>query len=348
MFIPLTVNAFNSSAKSVVLMDMDSKRVIYSENPHYTASVASISKIMTAIVAIENSDIEKEITVGKEVLKAHGSGIYIKQGEKLKLKDLLYGLMLRSGNDAAVVIATHVGGSVSDFVKLMNEKAKKLEMTDTTFNNPSGLDDDEEGNYSSAYDMALLMSYAMQNDDFREIVKTKYYKLKTNKNVYEWKNKNRLLFDYQYTIGGKTGFTKKAGRTLVTSASKNDLNLTVVTIRDGNDFKDHEDLYEETFNNYQNYKILNKGTLSILGEDYYKDNQLYLKQDFSYPMTESEKNSVKLKFKLEKKREYKNKDKIGVAQIYIGNKKIHTENIYVKLEKEKLSLLEKLKRFLAN
>ncbi len=345
--LPISVNAFSSSAKATVLMDTDSNRVLYSQNPHYVQSVASISKIMTAIIALENENIEQTVTVGKEVLDAHGSAVYIKIGEKIKLKDLIYGLMLRSGNDAAIVIATYVGGNVQNFVKLMNEKAKELGMNDTTFNNPHGLDDDEEGNYSSAYDMALLMSYAMQNENFRGIVKTKYYKLKTNKNVYEWKNKNKLLFNYKYATGGKTGFTKKARRTLVTSASKDNLNLTVVTIQGGQDFKDHESLYEEAFNTYQNYQIFDKGTVSILGEDYYAKNELYYKNDFTYPMTETEKESINLKFKIEKKRDVKNNDKVGQAEVYIGDKKVHTENIYVKLEKTKLSFWDKIKNFFA-
>ena len=346
--LPFSVNAFNSSAKSVVLMDMDSKRVLYSENPHYTGSVASISKIMTAIIAIENGKLDKEIKVGDEVLKAYGSAIYLKVGEKMKLEDLLYGLMLRSGNDAALVIATHIAGTEKKFVQMMNDKAKEIGMSDTTFKNPHGLDEQDGGNISSAYDMALLMSYAMQNEDFKEIVKTKYHTVKTNKNVYKWKNKNKLLFNYKYTIGGKTGFTKKARRTLVTAASNNDLNLTVVTIQDGSDFKDHEALYEEAFASYKSYKILDKGIISILGEDYYKNNELYLKNDFTYPLTESEKETINLKFELEKKRDYKNNDKVGIAEVHVGDKIVHTEDIYVKLDKTRLSFFDKLKNFFTN
>ncbi len=344
--LPFSVQAFSSNAKSVVLMDMDSKRVLYSENPHYKGSVASISKIMTALIAIENGDLAQTITVGDEVLKAYGSAIYLKAGEQIKLEDLLYGLMLRSGNDAALVIATHIGKTEKNFVKMMNAKAQKLGMQDTLFRNPHGLDEEDGGNVSSAYDMALLMSYAMKNENFQKIVKEKYHTVKTNKNVYKWKNKNKLLFNYNYTTGGKTGFTKKARRTLVTSASNNDLNLTVVTIQDGSDFSDHQKLYEEAFAHYQNYTILNKGVISILGEEYYKNNDLYLRSDFTYPFTESEKETVNLKFKLTKKREYKNDDKVGEVEIYVGEKNIHTENIYVKIAKTKLSLWDKIKNFI--
>ena len=222
LFLPFKVFAYSTSAKSAILMDMDSGRVIYGKDVHYVQSVASISKIMTAIVAIENSDINKEVIVGDEILKAYGSGIYVQIGEKIKLRDLLYGLMLRSGNDAALAISVAVSGDTDKFVNLMNEKAKKLGMKNTTFNNPSGLDE-EKGNFSSAYDMALLMSYAMKNEEFRKITGTRDYTVKTNKNVYKWHNKNKLLSSYKYIIGGKTGFTKIAKRTLVTSASKNDV-----------------------------------------------------------------------------------------------------------------------------
>ena len=346
--LPFSVQAFSSNAKAVVLMDMDSKRVLYSENPHYTQSVASISKVITAILAIENGKLDKTIKVGDEVLKAYGSAIYLKVGEKMKLEDLLYGLMLRSGNDAALVIANNIAGSEEKFVKMMNDKAKELGMSDTTFNNPHGLDEEDDGNISSAYDMALLMSYAMKNEDFKEIVKAKYHTVKTNKNTYKWKNKNKLLFNYKYTIGGKTGFTKNARRTLVTAASNNDLNLTVVTIQDGSDFSDHEKLYEEAFNSYKNYQILNSGSISILGEDYYKNNELYLKNDFTYPLTDSEKETINLKFELEKKRDYKNDDQVGNVQIHVGDKIVHTEDIYVKLDKTKLSFFDKLKNFFTN
>ena len=182
MFIfPLHIRAISTSATSAIMMDMDSNRILYSQNIHNIRSVASISKIMTAHVAIKYGDINKEVTIGDEILKAYGSGIYIKQGEKMTLLDLLYGLMLRSGNDAALSIAKNVSGSTDKFVQKMNEEAKRIGMKNTTFNNPSGLDE-EEGNYSTAYDMALLMSESMKDKTFREITKTKTYKLKTNKN----------------------------------------------------------------------------------------------------------------------------------------------------------------------
>ncbi|MCI9084514.1 MAG: D-alanyl-D-alanine carboxypeptidase [Bacilli bacterium] len=343
----VNVHAFSSNAKGTVLMDTDSKRILYAENAHYTQSVASISKIMTAIVAIENSNIKKTVTVGDEILKAYGSGIYVQKGEKITLEDLLYGLMLRSGNDAALVIAKNVSGSTEKFVKKMNETAKKIGMNDTTFNNPSGLDE-EKGNISSAYDMALLMSYAMQNPNFREITKTKVHTVKTNKNFYKWHNKNKLLNTYKYTTGGKTGFTKKAKRTLVTTASKNGLNLTVVTINDGSDWKDHKSLYEEAFKNYTSYTLIEKGNITILGENYYKGNTLFIKKDLKYPLSKSEKEAVMLKYKIDKKRNFTNHTKIGTVNLYIGDKKVTHQNIYINKGESKQTLSEKIKSWLNN
>ena len=336
MLIPINVNAFSSNAKGAILMDMDSGRILYAKNSHYVQSVASISKIMTAIIAIENADINKKVIVGDEILKAHGSGIYVKPGEKIKLKDLLYGLMLRSGNDAALVIAKAVSGSTDKFVEKMNKKAEKLNLNDTIFNNPSGLDEGiEKGNLSSAYDMALLMSYAMKNKEFRKITGTKKHTLKTNKNVYQWHNKNKLLNQYRYITGGKTGFTKKAKRTLVTSASKDNLNLTVVTINDGSDWQDHKNLYEEAFQKYKSYTFLDKGNISIFGETYYNKDQLYIKKDLKYSLLESEKDTIKLKYQLEKIRNYKSNTKVGKVIIYLGNKEVNSANIYIKKTKKK-------------
>lgn len=333
LLLPMNVLAFGSSAKGAILMDMDSGRILYGKDIDYSQSVASISKIMTAICVIENTDINKEIVVGDEILKSYGSGIYIQVGEKLKIKDLLYGLMLRSGNDAAIELAVKTSGDIESFVNLMNKTGKKIGMKNTKFNNPSGLDESDDGNISSSYDMALLMSYAMKNKDFRKIVSTKNYSLKTDKNVYKWTNKNKLLHSYKYTTGGKTGYTKKAKRTLVTSASKDNLNLVVVTINDGNDFKDHKDLFEEAFSKYHNYTFLKKGNLNIPGESYYNNYKLYIKKNISYPLTEDEENVLNIKYELEKKRKYKNNDSVGYVKVYLSDEEILKEKIYVRMNK---------------
>ena len=333
---PYSVQAISTSATSSILMDMDSGRIIYENNSHEVRSVASISKIMTAILAIESKKLDKTVKVSDVVLEAYGSGIYIKPGEKLTLQDLVYGLMLRSGNDAALMIAEYVSGSVPKFVEKMNQKAQEIGMKQTTFHNPSGLDEEDEvGNFSTAYDMAILTSYAMKNKTYQKIVGTKKYTLKTNKNTYVWYNKNKLLTNYENTTGGKTGFTKKARRTLVSTTSKDQLNFVVVTLNDGNDFQDHENLHEYGFTYYKKYRLLKKGTVKIEDEKYYKNETLYIKNDIDYPLREDEKQSVRLSFQLNKKKQLKDGGKVGEVHVKVGDEMVLKEPIYVKKAKSK-------------
>lgn len=336
LLFPYSVQAISTSATSSILMDMDSGRIIYENNSHEVRSVASISKIMTAILAIESKKLDKTVKVSDVVLEAYGSGIYIKPGEKLTLQDLVYGLMLRSGNDAALMIAEYVSGSVPKFVEKMNQKAQEIGMKQTTFHNPSGLDEEDEvGNFSTAYDMAILTSYAMKNKTYQKIVGTKKYTLKTNKNTYVWYNKNKLLTNYENTTGGKTGFTKKARRTLVSTASKDQLNFVVVTLNDGSDFQDHENLHEYGFTYYKKYRLLKKGTVKIGDEKYYKNETLYIKNDIDYPLREDEKQNVRLSFQLNKKKQLKDGGKVGEVHVKVGDETVLKEPIYVKKAKSK-------------
>lgn len=319
---------FSVEAKSTIVMDMDSNRILYSENIHDKRSVASISKVMTCIIAIESGKLYEEVEIGDEIDSAYGSGIYIQKGEKVLLIDLLYGLMLRSGNDAALAISNYVS---SDFIKLMNDKAKEIGMKNTKFNNPSGLDINGIGNYSTAYDMALLTSYAYKNEIFRNIISTKKYSLKTNKNTYFWINKHRLLHSKSYVTGGKTGYTDIAKRTLITTASKNGLNLVVVTLNDGNDFKNHIDLLEKYFNIYTNYKILSKGNIKLISND--NNSIYYIDKDFYYSLDNEEKNNIKIKAILNKE------DNKGILKVYLYDKEIYETNI-IKIEKTNTTFLE--------
>lgn len=343
----MTVKAYSTSATSAILMDMDSGNIIYQQNIDKQRPIASISKIMTAIVAIESNKVDDIVTVGNEITKAYGSGIYIKEGEQLTLKDLLYGLMLRSGNDASYAIAKYVGNDIDNFVKMMNDKAQELGMKNTKFNNPNGLDDDG-GNISTARDMAILTSYAMKNDIYREITSTKKYNLKTNMNTYAWTNKHKLLFSKDYITGGKTGFTDVAKRTLVTTASKDNVNLVVVTLNDGNDFADHIALFEEAFAMYTNYPILKKGNINIIDDKYYRNDRLYIQNDFAYTLDNTKSHDVLLNFKLEKKKDYQTNDEIGIVEVVIDSKKVHEEKIYVEKQQPKLSFWDKMKAWFKN
>lgn len=345
ILIPMNIKALDINTDKYILMDMDSNRIITGENINTVKSVASISKIMTAILAIESGKMEDKVTVGDEILAAYGSGIYIKEGEILTLKDLVYGLMLRSGNDASYAIAKYVGGSVDNFVKKMNEKAIEIGMKNTTFNNPNGLDEDK-GNYSTAYDMAILTSYAMKNKEYQKITKTKKYVLKTNMNVYSWTNKNKLLKLYKYTTGGKTGYTQIAKRTLVTTASKNNINLVVVTLNDGDDWNDHIELFEYGFSKYKKYNILKKGKIEI-PDTQYKNYEYYIKNDFNYILDNIEKDNIVIKFKLEKNKIIENDMKIGKIEIYLTDTLIYTDDMYIS-KKEQKSIWDKIKGWFKN
>ena len=330
-----SVHASTDTAYEYVLMDMDSGRVLASKNMNSPKLIASITKIMTAILAIENKDVSEIVKVDESISKSYGSGIYISVGEEISLLDLLYGLMLRSGNDAAMQIASYVSGSEEEFVKLMNNKAKELGMKNTIFYNASGLDTATIGNKSTAYDMALLTKYAMQNETYKEIVKTKKHVVKTNLKTYIWHNKNKLLSE-DYITGGKTGYTERAKRTLVSTASRDNMNLVVVTIQDTDDWNTHKTLYQEAFNNYKSLKVLNKKNFTVMKDKYY--DKLYIKNDVFLTLKKGESKSLVSHIKLEKKKDYKDGDKVGDNYIYLGNTLVHTEPIYAKkINKKKIS-----------
>ena len=327
IIIPLKVNA----SSSYVVMEPDTKRIISQSNISEQKLIASTTKIMTAIVTLEKSNINKTITVPKEVLKAYGSNIYIEMGEKLKLKDLLYGLMLRSGNDAAITIANSVCKNEEEFVKLMNKKAKKLHMKNTIFYNPHGLENENGiGNKSSAYDMGLLISYAIKNKEFTKITSTKYYSCKSSKKSYTWKNKNKLVFSYPYTIAGKTGFTKKARRTLVSAAKKDNKKLVIVTLNYADDFNFHKNMYEKYFNRMYYKKIIDKKHFNIKPK-YYKKYILYVNKNYGISYFKDD--IIKTKIKLKKKRFIKKGEVVGHINIYLNNKLIKNINIHAKRNK---------------
>ena len=250
-------------ARSYVLIDGYNNEVLEGKNYHLIRSVASISKIMTAIVALESEmDLFYSYKIKEEWTNIEGSSVYLKIDESYRLIDLIYGVLLRSGNDASYAVSNIVSKSTEEFVNKMNEKALMLGMLNTTFHNPCGLDIDDPGNLSTSYDMALLMKYCMENELFREIISTKRYTF--GNKVYD--NKNKLLKSYEYLLGGKTGYTYKAKRTLVTAAEKNNQYLIMVSLDCGNDYNFHKITYEKYFNNYEYIMFLDKGVNYI--DDY--------------------------------------------------------------------------------
>ena len=269
-----SVETVNVVSSSYIVIEQSTNKILQGANYDNQRSVASISKIMTAIIVLENIDINKEVVVPEEIKYVDGSSIYLKVNEKVTIEKLLYGLLLRSGNDAAITLALSVSNNLEDFVGLMNQKVDELNLKNTYFSNPHGLDSIDNGNISSAYDMSIIYSYCLKNEMFKTIVNTKEYKT--------YVNKNKLLQNYQYCTGGKTGFTNKAKRTLVSSASKDDINLIIVTLNCGNDFETHKNLYEHYFNNYQSIKILNKG------ENIFDNKVILSKYDYYFISDEKE------------------------------------------------------------
>lgn len=284
------------SARGAILMDQESGRLLFGKNAHEQMRIASITKIMTAIVAIESGKLKDTVKVSENAANTEGSSLYLKPGEKIKLKDLAYGLMLRSGNDAAAAIAEHVGGSLEGFAYLMNKKAAEIGMTNTVFSNPHGLDDHEQ-HYSTAYDMALLTRYAMNNETFRNISKTESYRVEREKGVSVWKNKNKLLRMYEYSTGGKTGYTTRAKRTLVSTAKKDGLSLVAVTLNDPNDWDDHMKMFNWGLEHYVMKTVVEKGTVEGLENGFYAG-QVYAKRDLKVPLTEDEIDQLSVNIRL--------------------------------------------------
>ena len=339
LIIPFKV--YSLSAESYIVMDMDSGRVLEGKNIEKISLIASVTKILTAITAIEYGNLEDTVEINEDILKSYGSGIYVQVGEELTLDDLLYGLMLRSGNDAALAIASYVGDNVDNFVFMMNEVARRIGMKNSLFVNPSGLEEnDGSANKSTVYDMALLTKYAMNNDDYRRIVGTKEIVVKSSYKTYRWTNKNKLLFSYKYCNGGKTGFTKKAHRTLVTTASNNNMNLIVVTFNDGNDFNDHKNLYEKYFNNYKRVKVLDKNS------NYGKN--LILKNDFFMIKKENDKvdiNVIKYNVSSALNGSIGGKVEVILNGEVLGSRNLYYEKVSVSKDKGFLSKLIEFLKF---
>lgn len=261
--------------QNYIVMEQSTRKIIEERNASYCQSVASISKIMTAIIAIESNKLNQVVRVGEEIRSIYGSQVYLKLNDELLLEELVYGLLLRSGNDCAVVIASFISGSSIEFAKLMNDKANELKMTSSIFKNPHGLDEEDGGNISNCRDMAILHAYCLDNQTYRKISSAENYK---SSKYGVWKNKNRLIDEYEFTTGGKTGYTVKAKRTLITSAKKENTEFIIVTLNCISDFKFHKSKYEEMFDRYENKLLFKKGVNNIDEYKFEVDKELFFFQ----------------------------------------------------------------------
>lgn len=240
-------SALGTKALSAVLLDKLTGEVIYQKKANERLSIASTTKIMSAIVVLENADLDAIHTVTYAEASVEGSSLGIRAGDRISIKNLLYGLMLVSGNDASYALADATAGSVEAFVILMNNKAKELGLKNTHFTNPAGLSDDEH--YCSAYDLARITAYALDNALFCNLCSLSEYEISfisPQKSVHLY-NHNRLLRTYDGCIGVKTGFTERAGRCLVSAAERKGQTLIAVTLNDGDDWKDHKKLLDYGF-----------------------------------------------------------------------------------------------------
>ena len=251
IFESLSISVFASnvpaiSAKSAILVDQ-SGNVLFEKDADERMLIASTTKLMTALVVLENCNLSDTFVIEQKHISVEGSSMYLKSGEEISVRELLYGLLLSSGNDAASALAYHTSGSVEAFVKLMNKKARKLGLENTSFENPHGLD--SEKHYSSARDLAVIMSEALKNEEFVRISSTSHITIGGRTLT----NHNKLLTTCDGVISGKTGFTKKAGRTLVSCCKRSGMTLICVTLCDPDDWNDHSNLYEWGFSEFKSY-----------------------------------------------------------------------------------------------
>lgn len=248
-------SALSVSAQFACLIDAQTGRVIYEKAAYERHSMASTTKIMTALVALEQGNLDDLVTVGKNAAGTEGTSLYLKQGDRVLLSDLLYGLMLQSGNDAAIAIAEHVGETTEKFAVMMTERAKSIGAKNTAFKNPNGLD--EDGHFTTAYDLALITREAVKNKTFSEIVATKSKTIRNGTQTVT--NHNKMLRMYSGCVGVKTGFTKKTGRCLVTAAERDGKKLIAVTLNAPNDWNDHTNMLDYGFQNTVRFPLIAAG-----------------------------------------------------------------------------------------
>ena len=298
-----------ASAQAEIAMELSTGTTLMERNANARLPMASTTKILTAIIIIEDCNLDEEITVPDEAVGVEGSSIYLKKDEKIDVRDLLYGLMLRSGNDSATALAIHHSGSIEKFASAMNERAKKIGAGNSNFKNPSGLPNDEH--YTTAFDLCTIACYAMKNEVFKEIVSTANYTGKYKNFV----NKNKILYKYKNANGIKTGYTLKAGRCLVSSAEQNGMDIVCVVLNCPDMYEHSIDIFESCF---KKYRLLNLNESTVFN---FNGKLCHLKNSESLVVE----NSGNLEYKIEP---VENSEEIAHLLIYGGNKLIFTGKLY--------------------
>jgi len=361
ILLPLTAFAeeeIKVSAHGAILMDFETGRVLWEKNSKAPLAMASTTKIMTAIVALENGNLDDKVTVSKKAALAPEVKMHLSAGEEITLRDLLYALMLQSYNDSAVAIAEHISGDVASFCNQMTEKAKSLGAKDTVFETPNGLDAGDH--HSTAYDLALITSYALKNEKFNEIINTSSYTAKSNLRSYDLYNKNRLLNEFQGANGVKTGFTGKAGHCFVGSAKRGDMQLISVVLASGWGTQGKEQKWIDTkrilsygFEKYHYENIIKEGVISDkvnVTRSRKEDIGLYITEDFTIPITEEEKNAIHIDIDIPLTIEAPvAKDEVlGYANIYLGNELIKQIDIKTTESAERHDFETSIKKIITN
>lgn len=299
------------TAKSAIVMERTSGRVLFALNERQKLPMASTTKIVTALTVIENCDLSQKVTVPKEACGVEGSSVYLKEGEVLTVEQLLYGLMLRSGNDCAVALAVHCGGSAENFCRLMHQTAQKYGCKDSSFRNPHGLP--AEGHYTTAWDLAKITCAALDNQVFAKIVSSRRAAFENRSFV----NKNKLLFSFEGCDGVKTGYTKKAGRCLVASATRQGMQLVAVALNCAPMYEECARMLENAFAKYNLKTVLPANKLCGAVYRNGKPTYYYCTQPFRYPLAQGEKPTVKVTLQEDVQR----------AEVFLDGKKVYSASL---------------------
>lgn len=323
--------AFNCSARGMCVIEASSQRVLYERNKDAKLPMASTTKVVTALTVLNNcTDLDQVITVDDKAVGVSGTSIYLRYGEQLSVRDLLYGLMLRSGNDAATALAIHVGGSVENFAKMMTQTAVDCGAVNSHFANPHGLDDPEH--YTTAYDLALITAKALENPVFSKIVSTVNYQIKETEQsqIRFLHNKNRLLNSLNGCIGVKTGFTNKAGRCLVSATERDGMKVVCVVLNCGPMFEESAQLLNSAYNDYSmrtivpaNTHLANKTFMDV------KNNMLYVycKENIAYPVRAGENLDFDVQYRYLKIKP-QNDSEIGIVDVFCEKHLIKSAKLY--------------------
>lgn len=350
-FVPSNIS-YADSKSYLAMATISEDTLLYSKNENMKLPMASTTKIFTALTVIENcKNLDDKAIVPKEAIKTEGTSIYLKLDEKLTVRELLYGLMLRSGNDAAVTLAYHISGSVQDFANLMNQTATKYGLKNTMLKNPHGLD--EKGHYTTAYDLAIFTREALKNETFREIVSSKTFEIKERENCpyRHFVNKNRLLSSLGGCIGVKTGYTSGAGRCLVSAINDGQKDIICVVLNCKPMFEDSFDLLTKASKEYVKQVVLKDyfvvDQLPVIDGDKSKV-KIYCKKGFERIVKASEVENISIEYDYPKtlKAPLKKDEKIGVVKVFDENDLIFESNLYIMEEVKSKSITDKLKNIL--